>query len=169
LVDVRAPTIEDIPAIRAFLLKAWSEAGPDALGWTGASEEVIREISTEEFLRGLLSDQAVHVRVALSEKEILGFSVVRGEPGGTRELAGLIVRERETGKGVGRELLHRVLAEARRDGVDSLVVKTEAFNERALGFYVHEGFVEKGRIEETVGGKKVALVILECRLRTMLS
>jgi GNAT superfamily N-acetyltransferase len=107
--------------------------------------------------------------VALSEKEILGFSVVRGEPGGTRELAGLIVRERETGKGVGRELLHRVLAEARRDGVDSLVVKTEAFNERALGFYVHEGFVEKGRIEETVGGKKVALVILECRLRTMLS
>lgn len=163
MVGIRVPGAGDIPKIRAFLSSAWSEAGPSGLGWTGATEEVIREIATEGFLRSLLKDRAIEVRVATIEEAIVGFSVVRVLGPGTRELAGLIVRERDTGKGVGRELLHRVFNEARGKGVDSILVKTESFNERALGFYRHEGFVETGRTEETIHGKRVPLVLLERR------
>ena len=164
MLDVRVPVPQDIPELRAFLLAAWSEAGPSALGWTGATDEAVEEIATEDFLAHLLTDPEVEVRMAVDAQSILGFAVVRTAGPGRWELAGLIVRERETGKGVGRELLRHVLCDAGRAGIRSVSVKTETFNDRALGFYRHEGFVETSRIEEAIGGKKIPLVVLEHRL-----
>lgn len=48
--------LKDISEVRAFILKAWGQAGPSAFGWTGATHETIGEIASEEFLRGLLND-----------------------------------------------------------------------------------------------------------------
>ncbi len=166
MVQVRVPSVEDVSGIRAFLLAAWSEAGPSGLGWTGATEEAIQEIASEPFLRSLLGDRKTEVRVAILEGSIVGLAVVRVVGPRTRELAGLIVRERDTGKGVGRELLHRVLEDARQEHVDSIRVKTETFNDRAVGFYRHAGFVETAETEETVHGKRVSLVVLELRMDT---
>ncbi|MCJ2520687.1 MAG: hypothetical protein LN412_07075, partial [Candidatus Thermoplasmatota archaeon] len=38
----------DLDAIASFFWEAWREAGPDAPGWAGASEDVMEEITTRE-------------------------------------------------------------------------------------------------------------------------
>ncbi len=162
MVQIRAATPQDVRELRDFLLHAWSQAGPSALGWTGSSEAVIQEIASEEFLQGLVTDPNVELRIADQGTCIVGFALVRVLDSEVRELAGVIVLESETGKEVGKELVRRVQSEARRAGSRAVIVKTEAFNERALGFYRHEGFVETARTEETVHGRKVPLVVLEC-------
>lgn len=42
-VQVRPARPNDVPKLSAFLIEAWKEAGPGALGFTGATEEAIRE------------------------------------------------------------------------------------------------------------------------------
>ncbi len=161
MVQVRAATPQDVRELRGFLLLAWSQAGPSALGWTGSSEAVIQEIASEEFLQSLVTDPHVELRIADRGACIVGFALVRVLDSEVRELAGVIVLESETGKGVGTELVRGVLSEARRAGSRVVIVKTEAFNERALRFYRRGGFVETTRTEETVHGKKVPLIVLE--------
>lgn len=162
--DVRRAASGDIPALQSFLRRAWSQAGSSALGWTGATEESIAEIASEAFLAALLGNLDVSAWIASEGDAVTGLAVVRGPKSSTRELAGIIVLESETGKGAGSALLHRVVSDEDRSGTLSLNVKTETFNERALGFYRREGFVETSRIVETVGGEQVPLVVLELPL-----
>jgi len=51
------------------------------------------------------------------------------------------------------------------DGFSQIVVKTESFNERAIGFYVKKGFEVKGQIVSEVEGVNVVLVELRFLLR----
>ena len=51
---VRRATLDDVEALRGFILRALEEAGPGALGWTGASEDAVSEIAGVEFLSSLL-------------------------------------------------------------------------------------------------------------------
>lgn len=95
---------------------------------------------------------------------MVGFSGNRRVNDETVELSGIVVLESATGRGMGSLLLESARGAALRDGYRRMLVKTEAFNERALGFYEGKGFVEKGRSTADVEGARVELVELELSL-----
>lgn len=164
MLSIFEPTSSDVPRMRAFILRAWDEAGHAALGWTGASAETINEIASADFLNALLSRAGTRIFVAQEGQEIVGFAVLQSLSVTDAELSGLVVLEGQTGRGVGSTLLERIRASARAAGIAQVVVKTEAFNERAIRFYQHHGFAPIERRWEDVQGSRVDLVLLRLAL-----
>jgi len=153
--------LRDAPSLGAFFREAWKEAGPNALGFTGATKEDIDEIASVEFLTKRLSDPSVRFVVAKRGGKVLGIASMRKLKGGTAELSGVIVRESETKMGVGTRLVRRAIKEATRLGIAKMIVKTEVLNERAIKFYTKNGFVVKGKSTVKVGKTRVAVQVLE--------
>jgi len=155
----------DIPSIRTFILDAWMVAGPSAWGWTGATEENIQALASSEHLVRLISSSEVRVLLAREEGRVVGFAATRESDPETIELAGIIVDEHHTGKGVGTALTRKALEVAANLGYREAVVKTETFNKRAIAFYERNDFARAGSVTEDVDGRKIELVVLRRRLK----
>lgn len=164
-VQVRPARQNDVLKLSAFLVEAWREAGPGALGFTGATDEAIKEIASEEFLKKRIASPNVQMVVAEEEGRVIGFSSVRKVEAREAELSGIIVLENATGKGIGTRLIRKAAEGARKRGFTSMQVKTEVINDRAISFYKKAGFTESGRKVEKVGRTKVALQVLVKKLR----
>jgi ribosomal protein S18 acetylase RimI-like enzyme len=151
---------EDVESLIEFLLKAWKEAGPGALGWTGATEENVRHIASRGFLSNLLKRDDTHVFIALNDGQVVGFSSNSRIDDELVELSGIVVLESMTGVGIGGRLLEHSIEAAKDDRYTKMIVKTESFNERAVNFYLRNGFRREATIEEEVEGSNVELVKL---------
>lgn len=156
---------EDVEGIVTFLKKAWMEASPAAMGWTGASEKTISEITTPEFLSSLLERKDVHVHLLVYREEIVGFASLRKINDKRVELSGIIIPESMTGKGFGTKLLEASINKAKGKGFSIMSVKTEKLNERAIGFYKSKGFRECRTLEQEIEGYRVTLLELNLDLR----
>jgi ribosomal protein S18 acetylase RimI-like enzyme len=165
-VTVRHARLRDAPALGAFLQRAWRQGGPGALGFTGANDDAVREISSPEFLTSRIASPRARMVLAHESGEVVGLASLRMDGKGRAELSGIVVLQGATGKGVGTRLLRKAEAYAWGAGVRELVVKTETFNARAVGFYEKNGFSRARRATEMVGRTKVPLVVLEKRLRS---
>lgn len=77
------------------------------------------------------------------EQEIIGHAVMSVAVGECH-LLNLCVHPRLHRRGIGRRLLRRVLALARRRQVDTAFLEVRASNHRAISLYRDEGFVEIG-------------------------
>jgi predicted RNase H-like nuclease len=155
-VDVTEATTADIDAIAAFLRAAWAEAGPDAAGWTGASDDVIDEITAPELIRARLGGPDRRMFIARDEGHVVGFAATRRLDPDTTELAGITLLESRTGEGIGSRLLEAAVASI--DG--AVLVRTETDNARAIAFYERQGFTRTGIVQETVEGIEVEVVEL---------
>jgi ribosomal protein S18 acetylase RimI-like enzyme len=151
---------EDVESLIEFLLKAWKEAGPGALGWTGATEENVRHIASRGFLSNLLERDDTRVFIALNDGQVVGFSSNSRIDDELVELSGIVVLESMTGVGIGGRLLKHSIEAAKDDRYTKMIVKTESFNERAVNFYLRNGFRREATIEEEVEGSNVELVKL---------
>ncbi len=58
-----------------------------------------------------------------------------------------------TGKGIGTELLKRLVADAKTDGIDTLLASISSYNEGSIRFHARHGFTECGRFRR-VGMKR---------------
>ncbi len=163
-VVVRPARPNDARKLSAFMLRAWKEAGPGALGFTGATDEAVREIASEAFLTRRLTSPNTLIVVAEEGNEIMGFSSIRMLDARTAELSGIVVLESATGRGIGTRLLRKSLDGARRRRFHSVIVKTEAANDRAIRFYKKTGFFESSKVLEKVGRTRVSLQLLTKRL-----
>ena len=162
---VRPSRVSDAPRLSDFFLRAWREAGPGALGFTGATEEAVREIASEEFLRKRLSSPNVQMVVAEEGAAVVGFASLKRASAREVELTGVVVLESYAGRGLGSRLLKKALDSARKRGYVTVTVKTECENARAIAFYKGAGFTESGKTTEKVGRAKVALMVLAKKLR----
>jgi ribosomal protein S18 acetylase RimI-like enzyme len=151
----------DIPSISTFILDAWMTAGPTAWGWSGATEDNVRALASADHLGKLLADPKFKVLLAREDGRIVGFAAVRELEPGRVELAGVIVDERHTGRGVGTALANKAMAVASSLGYGVMVVKTETYNRRALAFYESNGFTRTGVETEEVDGKTFSVAVLE--------
>ena len=156
---VREAEQEDVDSLIEFLRKAWKEAGPGALGWTGATEETMRHIASHGFLSNLLERDDTLVFIALNEGQVVGFASNRAGDE-LVELSGIVVLESMTGVGIGGRLLEHSIEAAKDDRYTKMIVKTESFNERAINFYLRNGFRHEATVEEEVEGSNVELVKL---------
>ena len=155
----------DAAALAAFFMQAWKEAGPGGLGFAGATDEAIKEIATEKFLLQRLMSPSMKFAVIEREGRILGFASLRMRSQERAELSGIVVLQDVTGQGLGTRLLRRVCGMAVKLGVRRLEVKTEVYNEVAIGFYKKNGFAETRKTTEKVGKANVPLQVMEKRLR----
>ena len=162
----RKATLADVERLVAFFREAWREAGQDGgLGFTGATEDTINEIASEEFLRKRLRNPEVNIYIVEKLGRVLAFASTRKINDASAELSGIVVRESATGKGLGTKLVGKILSDVRHAGFRKIVVKTEAVNQRALGFYRKMGLTEVGRGTEQVEDTGVDVVILEKTLQ----
>jgi L-amino acid N-acyltransferase YncA len=57
-----------------------------------------------------------------------------------------------TGKGIGKHVLHLLIEEAKKRGIDTILANISSFNEGSIRFHLKNGFVECGRFRAV--GKK---------------
>ena len=155
----------DVQKLITFFLQAWKEAGSGALGFTGATEESINEIASEEFLKERLSNPDVQIYIVEDRGRVLGFAATRKIDENTIELSGIIVLESAAGIGIGTQLIEKVISSARQVGFRKIVVKTEVLNKRAISFYKKMGLAEVSKTTENVEGTSVDVVVLEIPLQ----
>jgi ribosomal protein S18 acetylase RimI-like enzyme len=164
MANVSELAVSDVPQLRSFVLEAWRLAGPSALGWTGANDENIQEIASESFLQGFIGNPNLKVFIGKTGEKVVGFCVVRKINNRSLEIAGIIVRQDQLGKGIGTDLFEIARKEAVKSGYTMMIVKTESNNNRALSFYRSKGFVEDEQVEEEISGTKVSLTVLKLNL-----
>ncbi len=142
----------------------WREAKETGslLGWSGATDEIIEELTSKDVVQEILSQNMVYV--AEIEGNLVGFAALRFLSGEEGEVAGIMVMERHTGKGIGSKLFRNVLEAARKAGLSRLIVKTEKDNHRAISFYKKMGFKLIGESVEKTSGTEVDIVILSMNL-----
>lgn len=125
-VVIRAASERDVPAMAEIERRAFSDAWPASA------------------FRSLLRSATARVRVAESEGEIIGYSVVMVVLD-EAELANIAVAESARGRGVGRRLMTALLLEARQSGVRSMFLEVRESNVDARALYESCGFMPMGR------------------------
>jgi len=159
-VEVREAEPSDAEAVATFLLAAWREAGPESLGFTGATPELMAEIATTEAIGARIRRDGRRLFLARSREGVMGFAATRPLDGRSVELAGIIVGRAAAGQGVGTRLVEQALAAASRDGFARMVVRTERTNDRAIAFYRTRGFEPAADCIERVGELQVPVLEL---------
>jgi ribosomal protein S18 acetylase RimI-like enzyme len=162
---IRPARKNDATSLGTFFMRAWQEAGPGALGFTGATDEAIKAISSEEFLLRRLKSSSIRIVVAERGEEILGFASVRAIGKGDAELSGIVVLEGASGMGLGTKLIGKACETAVKLGSERLIVRTEVFNQRAIRFYKENRFTESTKTSQKVGRVDVPLLVLQRKLR----
>ena len=153
-------TESHIPAIAEFLRRAWRSAGPGAPGWAGADQDVIEYLTRPETLSERIGGPERRMFLALRDDRVVAFAATRWSGEGEAELAGIVVLQEMVGQGVGTPLLQTAIQRLRDDGATSVFVRTEADNERALGFYRARGFGDERTFTEDVEGIEVTVTEL---------
>ncbi len=105
------------------------------------------------------------------EKRIIGFGLLKKYhpyPAFDRTAeAGYFILPEDTGRGLGGLLLEALEKEARRMGVDNLLVNISSLNPPSLAFHKKHGFRECGRFEKilTKSGRDMDIVWMQKMLR----
>ena len=157
VVEARA---EDWEAVGRFFRDAWRLAGPGALGWSGASDEVVAGMTTKEARLEMLTRPDTGTFIAKDRQMVVGLASIKRIDGRTAELSGIVVRQDLIAHGIGSRLLDKARSTAVADGFKIMTVNTEVNNERAIRFYTSKGFQTAEEIDQEVLGKQVKLLKL---------
>lgn len=160
-IGIREAGAADVAAIGSFFLEMWRQSGPDAPGFTGATEEIIAEIAAPDAIRARIGGPDRRMFLAYEGDSVVGFAATRVIDDNEIELAGVIVLHSMIGRGVGTPLVEAAIESARSSGQQIMKVSTETDNDRALRFYGARGFQVCGESIEDVEDTPVAVVQLE--------
>jgi len=164
-ISIKEATRDNIQALKHFILQAWREAGPDALGWTGATDEQISELTSDVFLTSLINRSDVTIFLALTNNKVVGFASNTKVNQSLVELSGIIVLENMRGQGIGTLLLQSAIRSARKQGYNDMTVKTELTNDRAIQFYHKKHFKINKKTNIKINGKIISLIELTMSLK----
>lgn len=145
----------DVAAFAAFFRDAWQQAGPGALGFAGASDEVIAELTAPAAVLERIGGPDRRMFLAWEGGRVVGFAATRRMDAATVELAGIIVLQTMSGRGFGTRLVEEAVGAARGEGYRTMIVRTETANEPARSFYERCGFTLTGSATELVEGNAV--------------
>jgi GNAT superfamily N-acetyltransferase len=152
---VREAGMGDVDSVAQFFWRAWEEAGPEAPGFAGASEEVMRELTSPELLRERIGGPDRRMFLAWDGDRVIGFSATRRVGSQTVELAGVVVLQSLLGRGVGTPLVEEAARVVADEGYRRMIVRTETTNDRALHFYESRGFRRTQPTTQLVEGETV--------------
>ena len=105
--------------------------------------------SADAYRAEIIRDDAIMLKLADSEKEVLGFAVGRifeiGRDKYTVELTNIGLRQTIRNQGFGKILLKAFLGKCRQIGVSSVILEVRESNASAIAFYRKFGFEATGR------------------------
>ncbi len=154
-VVVEEATGGNVAAFASFFWRAWTEAEPGAPGFVGATDQIIEELITPEAVRQRIGGPERRMFLAWDGEEVVGFGATRRVDDETVELAGVIVLESYSGRGIGSGLIDEAMDRVRAEGYRRMIVRTEVTNERARAVYEARGFAVSGSMSEAVEGEAV--------------
>ncbi len=141
---VRRDDLGDAAGVAAVLESVIAEGGLTVLTgrWTPEAELA--------FLGGL--GPRIELFVAEAEGEILGFQIIEPFVGFDSAMdhvatIGTYIHSESRGQGIGRLLADEVLAFARAQEYEKVVIYVLSSNTDARAYYQHLGFVERGLLE----------------------
>ena len=111
-------------------------------------------LQRSQTLHKIMKDPASELLVAESDQEIVGlihqiFFLDPFHAGLNSYITSLFVKEPHRQKGIGTQLLERVIEDAKKKGVVEVHVDTEDDNTEAIEFYQTHGFKKAGLIFES--------------------
>ncbi|MDJ0953477.1 MAG: GNAT family N-acetyltransferase [Acidimicrobiia bacterium] len=155
---------DDVPAIGSFFWAMWHEAGADAPGFTGATEEIIAEIAAPDAIRSRIGGPERRMFLAYRGGQVVGFAAAKTRNEDEIELAGIVVLQAMVGSGVGTSLVQAAVQACRKLGFAKMTVSTEVDNQRAVAFYQARGFRLAGESTAEVAGTVFAVTNLSLDL-----
>lgn len=163
-VQVREAVAADAGTFAGFMRRAWREAGPEAPGFAGATDESIAEITSPDTFRRTIGGPERRMFLAWHGQDVVGFAATRREDDTTVELSGIVVLASYAGRGIGTMLVEAAVDAAKDEEYTAVLVKTETTNHRARAFYENLGFELEGIGAEDVDGAAVEVWKLLLRL-----
>ncbi len=154
----------DIAAIGTLFWRMWEEAGPDAPGFSGATEEIVAEIAEPAAIRSRIGGPERRMFLAYRGEDAVGFAATRALTETEIELAGIVVLQTMLGRGIGTPLVAAAVTRAQELGFQTMTVNTEVDNERAIAFYQGRGFELVGESTTEVEGTEYAVANLSRQL-----
>ncbi|HKB06486.1 MAG TPA: GNAT family N-acetyltransferase [Gemmataceae bacterium] len=127
---------DEVPAVRDLFRAYAAGLGVDLCFQSFAAELA--------GLPGAYAPPAGRLLVADAGNELAGCVALRPHGPGVGEMKRLYVRPEFRGRGLGRELINRVMAEAAAAGYRELVLDTLPVMGEAIALYRSAGFVETG-------------------------
>ncbi len=164
-ISVTEATDAEVDAFATFFWEAWRQAGPDAPGFVGASDQVIADLTTAEAFAERIGGPERRMFLAWEDERVVGFAATKRVDADTVELAGVIVIQAMSGRGAGTSLVEAAVGAASAEGYRSMIVRTETVNDRAKAFYEARNFAVKGSDFEYVEGATVEVWELTRDLR----
>jgi len=165
-ITVTEASAPDAGAFSAFLWEAWQQVGPGAPGFTGATDELIRDLTTRAAIVERLGGPDRRMFLARSGNRVVGFSATTRIDAATVELAGIIVLQSMLGHGIGNTLVTATVAACDEEGYQRMIVRTETDNQRAIRFYETQGFTRIEQRTVDVDGLTVPVWDLERSLES---
>jgi ribosomal protein S18 acetylase RimI-like enzyme len=123
LVTIRTATVQDLPAVDELLTFGfgWAPSAPDDPG-----KDRPASIDPNMF-------------VVERDNELIGTVRLIAE-GNSAGVYGFVIHPGHQGRGIGRDVLHRLCLKARADGAKSVNLEVATDNDRALNLYTSLGF-----------------------------
>ena len=142
---IRPARANDVSKLSVFFSEAWKEGGT----WRPRVRRGKRRSHRGDSLRGFPEEKTCHPHYpndgcggGTKDHRLLQHEKGRSEGGGA--LGNSSAGKRDW-QGVGSRLLRKALDVARKRGFNSVLVKTEVTNDKAINFYRKAGFTESGK------------------------
>lgn len=140
---VRTASERDLAAIRSLLVETW-HATYDGLYGADRVTDITNEWHSPAALKARLAQPDSEFLVADDGKEIAGMAFASAvDEGGTVMLHQLYVLPSHHGRGIGGMLMEEI--ESCFPNATRIRLEVEEGNERAVRFYISQGFSEAGR------------------------
>jgi ribosomal protein S18 acetylase RimI-like enzyme len=143
--NVRAATVNDLPAIRDLLVETW-HATYDPIYGAKRVTEITNDWHSLPSLKARLAREGAEFLVAEVDSQLAGMAFAAPGDAGQIVLFQLYVLPSHQGSGVGSRLLEDV--ENRFADAKSIRLEVEEANLQARRFYERKGFAQTDRSEE---------------------
>jgi len=146
-ITLRDSIADDLPGINEVAHQTWLATYPNKEA--GITVEDVESVYTEddpaktkeklERRRARYNNPDIHIWVAEDEGKIIGFCHAIKE-GNTNRIMAIYVLPQYHGTGIGKQLIERAFAWFGNDR--DILVNVVSYNDHAIGFYEHMGFVK---------------------------
>ncbi|MCX6046203.1 MAG: GNAT family N-acetyltransferase [Chloroflexi bacterium] len=135
-IAIAQATMADIPELVALLSSLFAQEAdftPDLAKQQRGLQLIIGQPTVGQIYCARQADQVVGMVSLL-------FTISTAEGGRVAWLEDMVVHPAQRGRGIGEQLLHQALAEARVAGCSRITLLTDNTNQAAMKFYARAGF-----------------------------
>ncbi|MFX1486272.1 MAG: GNAT family N-acetyltransferase [Promethearchaeota archaeon] len=171
MISIRKANERDITdlsrKLSTFLEDKSSKIYQDNIAKFGIPDEYVKKALAEEtLLEAMLSERAAFY-VAVERNEIVGFAQIIQQNDQTTELDRIVVFPPRERKGIGTQLLRKVINDERNKGVNTITVNVGKNETYVRKFYEKNGFRLRTEIAvDAPWGKRIDLAVYELSMNS---